>query len=186
MEDVFADVRQSSTIRKRTLITLPRNPWPSWSGSSGASSNENDMLLDPFCGCATACVAAEKLGRQWAGIDISPNALVQVNNRLRNELGLFSLTVSHRTDIPLRTDLGPIPNYKTQKHTLFGKSEGKCQGCLLSFPFRQLHHRHVIPVSKGGTDHIDNLQLLCGACNSTKGAGTNEEFIVKLQAMGLR
>ncbi|MCY4236922.1 MAG: site-specific DNA-methyltransferase [Rhodospirillaceae bacterium] len=34
-----------------------------------ASSNEGDMVLDPFCGCATACVAAEKLNRQWVGID---------------------------------------------------------------------------------------------------------------------
>ena len=34
-----------------------------------ASSNEGDMVLDPFCGCATACIAAERLGRQWVGID---------------------------------------------------------------------------------------------------------------------
>ena len=151
-----------------------------------ASSNEGDVVLDPFCGCATACVAAEKLGRRWAGIDISSNALVQVNNRLRNELGLFSLNVTHRTDIPRRTDLGPIPHYRTQKHTLFGKFEGICQGCLLSFPFRNLTIDHIIPSSRGGTDHIDNLQLLCGACNSVKGNGSNEEFLVKLQGMGLR
>jgi len=151
-----------------------------------ASSNEGDVVLDPFCGCATACVAAEKLGRQWAGIDISSNALVQVNNRLRNELGLFSLTVTHRTDIPQRTDLGPIPHYRTQKHTLFGKFEGICQGCRISFPFRNLTIDHVIPSSRGGTDHIDNLQLLCGACNSVKGNGSNEEFLVKLVGMGLR
>ena len=37
-----------------------------------ASSNEGDVVLDPFCGCATACVAAENLGRRWIGIDISP------------------------------------------------------------------------------------------------------------------
>ena len=37
-----------------------------------ASSNPGDMVLDPFCGCATACVAAENLGREWVGIDISP------------------------------------------------------------------------------------------------------------------
>ena len=37
-----------------------------------ASSSPGDMIMDPFCGCATACVAAEKLERQWAGIDISP------------------------------------------------------------------------------------------------------------------
>ena len=35
-----------------------------------ASSNEGDIMLDPFCGCATACVAADRLNRQWAGIDL--------------------------------------------------------------------------------------------------------------------
>ena len=36
------------------------------------SSNEGDVVLDPFCGCATACVAAENLGQRWIRIDISP------------------------------------------------------------------------------------------------------------------
>ena len=45
---------------------------------------------------------------------------------------------------------------------------------------------HIIPSSRGGTDHIDNLQLLCGACNSVKSNGSNEEFLVKLRGMGLR
>ncbi|MDT8303388.1 MAG: DNA methyltransferase, partial [Sedimentisphaerales bacterium] len=39
-----------------------------------ASSNENDIVLDAFCGCGTALVAAENLSRQWIGIDISPTA----------------------------------------------------------------------------------------------------------------
>ena len=38
-----------------------------------ASSKPNDLVLDPFCGCGTTCVVAEKLGRQWIGIDISQN-----------------------------------------------------------------------------------------------------------------
>ena len=40
-----------------------------------ASSNKDDVVLDPFCGCATACVAAENLERRWIGIDISPKAV---------------------------------------------------------------------------------------------------------------
>ena len=38
----------------------------------------------------------------------------------------------------------------------------------------------------GGTDHLDNLQLLCCACNSTKGAGTQEELLVALKRDGVR
>ena len=150
-----------------------------------ASSNEGDVVLDPFCGCATACIAAEKLGRQWVGIDISPKAADLVKLRLRKEIGLF-WQGTHRTDIPMRTDLGALPNYRTHKHTLFGKQEGFCAGCQVMFPFRNMTVDHIVPQSKGGTDHRDNLQLLCNACNSMKGAVTQEAFIAKLTSIGIR
>ncbi len=47
-----------------------------------ASSNEGDIVLDPFCGCATTCVAAEKLKRKWIGIDVSHKAYELVKERL--------------------------------------------------------------------------------------------------------
>jgi DNA modification methylase len=53
-----------------------------------ASSNPNDIVLDAFCGCGTALVAAENLGRQWIGIDISPTACRVMAKRLRNVCGL--------------------------------------------------------------------------------------------------
>jgi len=49
-----------------------------------ASSNENDIVLDAFCGCGTALVAAENLGRQWIGIDMSPTACRVMAKRLRD------------------------------------------------------------------------------------------------------
>jgi site-specific DNA-methyltransferase (adenine-specific) len=49
-----------------------------------ASSNPNDIVLDAFCGCGTALVAAETLGRQWIGIDISPTACRVMAKRLRD------------------------------------------------------------------------------------------------------
>jgi len=49
-----------------------------------ASSNPNDIVLDAFCGCGTALVAAENLGRQWIGIDISPTACRVMAKRLRD------------------------------------------------------------------------------------------------------
>ena len=148
-----------------------------------ASSNPGDIILDPFCGCATACVSAESLGRQWIGIDLSPVAATLVESRLRDQFGIFA-EIHHRTDIPRRTDLGDLPNYRTHKHTLFGKHEGHCGGCRMAFPFRNFEIDHVIPRAKGGSDHADNLQLLCGACNRAKGTGTQAELIAKLRERG--
>ena len=152
-----------------------------------ASSNEGDVVLDPFAGCATACVAAERLDRQWVGIDISKKAADLVQVRIRKEIDLFhNFKPIRRSDIPRRTDLGKLPSYRTHKHVLFGKQEGLCAGCKVSFPFRNFTIDHVVPQSQGGTDHRDNLQLLCGACNSMKGARSQETFIAKLKAEGLR
>jgi SAM-dependent methyltransferase len=49
-----------------------------------SSSNPNDIVLDAFCGCGTALVGAENLGRQWIGIDISPTACRVMAKRLRD------------------------------------------------------------------------------------------------------
>jgi adenine-specific DNA-methyltransferase len=49
-----------------------------------ASSKENDIVLDAFCGCGTALVAAQNLGRQWIGVDISPTACRVMAKRLRD------------------------------------------------------------------------------------------------------
>ena len=55
-----------------------------------ASSNPGDVVLDPFCGCGTATVAAEKLGRKWVGIDITYLAIDLIIKRLREEFALES------------------------------------------------------------------------------------------------
>ena len=148
------------------------------------SSNKGDIVLDPFCGCATACVAADRLDRQWVGIDLSPLAARLVRNRIQTEGPLYYDLV-HRTDIPRRTDVGRVPPYRTQKHTLFGLQEGICNGCRIAFPFRNFTVDHVIPRSRGGTDHVDNLQLLCAACNSLKGNRTQPELIAELRRQGI-
>ena len=74
-----------------------------------ASSNEDDIILDPFCGCATTCVAAERLKRKWIGIDISVKAYELVKKRLTKEsVNIWNPddVVNMRTDPPKRTDLG--------------------------------------------------------------------------------
>lgn len=74
-----------------------------------AISNKNDVILDPFCGCATTCVVAERLKRKWIGIDISIKAYELVKERLTNEsVNIWNPDdeVIMRTDPPKRTDLG--------------------------------------------------------------------------------
>ena len=145
-----------------------------------ASSNPGDVVFDPFCGCATTLVAADRLQRSWVGIDISSKAAELVVKRIKADQGLFPEIV-RRDDYPKRTDMGDTPPARTHKHTLFGLQEGLCGGCEIFFPFRNLTIDHKIPRSKGGTDHFENLWLLCGACNSAKGTGTVAELRAKLK-----
>ena len=56
------------------------------------SSNPGDVALDPFCGCGTAVAAAQKLGRQWIGMDITHLAVALMKNRLKDDFDLEPLT----------------------------------------------------------------------------------------------
>ncbi len=74
-----------------------------------------------------------------------------------------------REDIPQRTDIVTPFNYRKRRHGLVGQHDGRCGGCRHEFPFRNFTVDHVISRSRGGTDHLGNLQLLRDACNSVKG-----------------
>ena len=186
LSDVWVDVSMSGSGSVEATGYPTQKPLALLERIIRASSNEGEMVLDPFCGCATTCIAAEKLDRQWAGIDISPKAAEQVRVRMNRETNLFDqFNPIVRTDIPKRTDVGKLPPYKTHKHTLYGKQEGHCAGCQHHFPFRNLTVDHIVPRSKGGTDHLSNLQLLCNACNSTKGTIDQAAFVARLKREGI-
>ncbi len=150
-----------------------------------ASSNEGDMVMDPFCGCATTCIAAEQLQRNWVGIDISDKAADLVQSRLQEEVGL-TYQGAHRTDIPKRTDLGKIPKYNCAENRryLYGEQGGYCTACGTHFEPRHFQVDHIIPRAHGGNDHISNLQLLCASCNAHKGTKSHEELIKLLTDKG--
>ncbi len=150
-----------------------------------ASSNENDIVLDPFCGCATTCVSAEMLKRRWIGIDVSEKAVELVKKRLRKELAIGSEEsptlfhkVINRTDIPARSIAAK--RSRNIKTILYGEQKGNCNGCGHHFYLRNMQIDHIVPKAHGGQDEDNNLQLLCGACNSTKGTGTMAELLSRL------
>ena len=155
-----------------------------------ASSNEGDIVLDPFAGCATTCVAAELLNRRWVGIDIWDKAYETVEERLKRAAWLDNpnkSSVNYVTDLPERTDDGdtaapflrvkvrirePRGQYMSRADMyehLLDQYGCRCQGCDREFGDpRYLELDHNVPRSDGGINHITNRILLCGPCNKVK------------------
>ena len=158
IQDVWVDVVMSKSGRERTGYPTQK-PIALYERIILASSNEGDMVLDPFCGCATTPIAAERLGRQWIGMDIWPGAHQIVLDRLESEgltvnvdgvsqtSGQRLLTfgdIHYETTTPTRTDDGEpatpafrtptgravrYPRPRTQHATLLADLGPFCQGC---------------------------------------------------------
>ena len=124
-------------------------------------------------------------------LSFADNALMEEVDKATNLFNPFT-DVIVRKDAPERTDNAEeiavqqrSPSYQTHKPELFGRQQGKCNGCQCAFHYRNLTVDHITPQSKGGTDQIENLQLLCAACNSTKGTGTQAQLIERLKEQGV-
>ncbi len=168
-----------------------------------ASSNPGDVVLDPFCGCATTLVAAENAGRQWIGIDRDEEAERQVVLQLnklnqgteteaQDELGkdwgrrvLIRRCDNQRKQHPVRNDLGEFEHYKKHFDRLYTEQAGICAGCDDHYDAKVMHVDHDFPRAKGGQDNIENLQVLCSGCNSRKGTGTLSQLREKNRRLGL-
>ena len=82
LQDIIDDVGPLSAHAIERLGYPTQKPVALLERIIQASSNPGDTVLDPFCGCGTAVVAAQKLGRQWIGMDITPLAVSLVQKRL--------------------------------------------------------------------------------------------------------
>ena len=170
-----------------------------------ASSNPGDMVLDPFCGCATTCIAAEKLNRGWIGIDIEEKARDLVIERLHKEIyndallkvarnpdnigGATLPNVTHRKSPPNRTEPNAPIRSPNIKQILYDKQKGRCAAPCLDgkigreFPIDIFEIDHINPRSKGGQDVDSNLQLLCPPCNRKKG---NKTMTHLMELLGMK
>ena len=196
-EDYWSDINSlQSGVAERTGYPTQK-PIALYERILLASSNPGDFILDPFAGCATTPVAAERLGRQWIGMDIWDKAHETVIQRLQNEglAGpdgstdkLFTFgQVHYETTPPLRTDdggeaapfiqvterfaepPGPRMTRAEMYDYLVAQRGSKCQGCDRTFDDpRYLELDHNTPRSSGGLNHITNRVLLCGPCNRAK------------------
>ena len=86
VEDIFADIGKLEAKDKEKTGWATQKPLALYRRIIEASSNPGDLVLDPFAGCATTCVAAEQAGRRWIGIDLSPKAKGITRDRLKKEV----------------------------------------------------------------------------------------------------
>ena len=82
-QDVVTDIDPLSPHAIERLGYPTQKPTPLLDRIIRASSNEGETVCDPFCGCGTAIESAEKLGRQWIGIDITHLAIALIKHRLK-------------------------------------------------------------------------------------------------------
>ena len=188
VRDVWDDIKPIINVSKERTGYPTQKPLALYKRMIEASSNPGDIVLDPFAGCGTTCVAAEQLGRQWIGIDIREESGDVIRERLENEVNgsmAWDAIVRTPTTAPERTDGGEpvapelavvgrkrnvkqIPVSELRKQLIVRDGQ-RCQGC--GWEARQpeyLQIDHNRPKSLQGTDDMDNLALLCDPCNRKK------------------
>ena len=82
MHDVWSDINFIAPTAKERTGSPDQKPIALYERIIKASSNEGDLVLDPFCGCATTIIAAENLNRRWVGIDRRKDARYHIITRL--------------------------------------------------------------------------------------------------------
>ncbi len=87
LTDTWIDISPVNSQAKERIGYPTQKPEALLERIIRASSNEGDVILDPFCGCGTAIAAAERLNRRWIGIDVTHLAVALIRHRLRDTFG---------------------------------------------------------------------------------------------------
>ena len=187
VDDCWLDVPQVRSKPENTGYPTQK-PLALYERIIKASSNEGDIVLDPFCGCATTPIAAERLGRRWVGMDLWDGAYDIVRQRMEDNRQLLAnpnAPILYTEDAPVRADdddaaagyLPPI--YRRNRQSSIPRDEMMrilvdkwglvCWGCGFEPPtidFLELDHN--TPASSGGSNELHNRAPLCGPCNRRK------------------
>ena len=213
MRDVWEIPRLQSSAKERTGYPTQK-PRALLDRIISASTQKGDIVFDPFCGCGTACDAAEILKRNWIGIDASAAAaVVMIELRQGGQGGLHEnrdlvnwRVIKGDKGLPVREDGGELvidpaadkkiaPKNKSRLTTeqkeeivkhCYEVQRGECPGCGEQKPLNDFTIDHIDPISKGGTDDPENLQAMCFKCNTLKKAGTMQSLWRKLTERGDR
>ncbi|MCX6832618.1 MAG: site-specific DNA-methyltransferase [candidate division Zixibacteria bacterium] len=135
-----------------------------------ASSNEGDVVMDPFCGCGTAVVAAEKLGRKWIGIDITHLAISLIKKRITDHFpdAKFQVVGEPRSlddaqalfkQSAFQFESWAVSLIGGQPYKSSGGGDTGMDGFLYFQDFQGNYHRIIIEVKGGGYQPKDVRSL---------------------------
>ena len=130
-------------------------------------TNSNDIVLDPFCGCATTPVAAEELGRQWVGIDIWDKAHEAVLGRLRQER--LAVPIEESSETPYLITFGDV-YYEIQTPTRTDENGAAAPILELKFvrtlePWQKLTRKEMAKLLEVAQKNGEGV--ICGGCGRT-------------------
>jgi len=137
-----------------------------------ASSNEGDVILDPFCGCGTAVHVAQKLGRQWIGIDVTHLAISLIEKRMTAAFPGIAFTVEGTPkDLASAEDLAERDKYQFQWWAVsmvdampFGGkkkgADGGIDGLIYFKPDGRKTEKAIVSVKGGGNVGVQMIRDL--------------------------
>jgi site-specific DNA-methyltransferase (adenine-specific) len=111
IQDWWSDLQKILSPTAKEILGYPtQKPLALLERIIKISSNEGDIVLDPFCGCGTAVVAAQKLNRKWIGIDITHLAINLMRNRLKDSFSIKAEVIGEPVDLAGAKELASQPD----------------------------------------------------------------------------
>lgn len=118
LQDIWADIPPVNPQAAERLGYPTQKPLALLERIVQSSSNPDDVVLDPFCGCGTTIAAAHKLGRRWVGIDITHLSIALQKYRLKDSFGLVEkkdyTVIGEPEDVPAAYQLAQDDRYQFQ------------------------------------------------------------------------
>ena len=173
VNDWWTDVPKITSPTDPEKIGFPtQKPIALYERIISVSSDEGDIVLDPFAGCATTPIAAERIGRKWVGMDIWDGAYQTVLTRLENE-GLAVENADHEQ--PHLMTFGDV-HYLTTPPERTDDNEVAAPSFRLKMqrpvePWQRITHRGMVNILVQAQGSVNGV--ICGGC----GRGLEREFM---------
>ncbi len=178
--DVWTDIPAINSQAQERLGYPTQKPLSLLERIITASSNEGDVVLDPFCGCGTAVHGAQKLGREWIGIDVTHLAISLIEKRLKDAFPGIQFEV-HGTpkDLASAEDLAQRDKYQFQWWAVsmvdalpFGGkkkgADGGIDGIIYFKPDGKRTEKALVSVKGGGNVSVNMIRDLHSAMEREK------------------